>query len=299
MVSVIIPTHNRCDLLQRAIKSVQMQTYTDLEIIIVSDGSTDKTKEIVTDMADIDKRIRFIEYHPAKGGNTARNTGIQAAKGEYVAFLDDDDEWKKEKIEKQIAVMQSDKAIGLVYTGVHIIYVNEGISYNTKARDEGNLQKRILLDNCIGTTSTVMVKKELFEKTGMFDVNLRALQDFDLWIRVCQNCQVGIVPEEMIEYYNYTGSKQVSALTQKYIDSFTYINEKYADLFASLSKEEQREKKNNEYLLLINKSMRNSDGKLARKYALKLLKNGKIKAIAFYVLSFCKYKTVLKVRSKV
>ena len=297
MISVVIPTHNRSDLLPRAIKSVQNQTYTDIEIIVVSDGSTDETKEIVTNMSEQDARIKFIEYYPAKGGNTARNTGIEASKGEYVAFLDDDDEWKNEKLEKQISVMKSDKSIGLVYTGVHIIYVNEGVSYNSKARDEGDLSKKILLDNYIGTTSTVMVKKELFEKTGMFDINLRALQDFDLWIRMCQNCRIGVVPEEMIDYYNYTGSKQVSALTQKYIDSFAYINEKYKELFAGLTKDEQRVKRNNEYSLLINKSMRNEDGKLARKYAKALLKNGSKKAIAFYALSFFKYKTVLKIRS--
>ena len=300
MVSVVIPTHNRADLLPRAIKSVQEQTYRDLEIIVVSDGSTDETKTVVEAMASKDNRIRFIEYHPARGGNIARNTGIEAANGEYVAFLDDDDEWFSQKVEKQVAVMESDNEIGLVYTGVQIIYVNEKVTYASKSREDGDMKKSILLDNYIGTTSTVMLKKSLISETGMFDEALRALQDYDLWIRVCQHCKVGVVPEEMINYYNYTNSKQISALTQKYIDSFSYINQKYSDLFAALSEEEAKQKKNNEYTLLINKAMRNGDGKLARTYAKALKKNGgKKKAFLFYWLSFFKYKTILKIRSRV
>lgn len=299
MISVVIPTHNRADLLPRAIKSVQMQTWTDLEIIVVSDGSTDETRHVVESLAKEDSRIKFIEYHPARGGNIARNTGIEHASGAYVAFLDDDDVWMPNKLEKQMAIMESDAEIGLVYTGVQIIYVNEKVVYSSKARACGDLSKDILLDNSIGTTSTVMVRKELFQKTGMFDVELRALQDFDLWIRFCQHCKVGCVPEEMIEYYNYTGTKQVSALTDKYIESFAYINEKYKLLMNSLSEQEYTQKKNNEYMLLANKAMRNGDGKLARKFivaAIKLCRSKK--ALAYYALSFMNYKTVLQVRSK-
>lgn len=300
MVSVVIPTHNRADLLPRAIASVQAQTYKDLEIVVISDGSTDNTKEVVEALAKEDSRIRFIEYHPGRGGNIARNTGIQEAKGEYVAFLDDDDEFLPTKLEKQVAVMESDPEIGLVYTGVKILYINEKVSYNSKARNCGDLSKEILLDNFIGTTSTVMLKKAIFEKSGMFDVALKALQDYDLWIRVCQHCRIGVVPEELINYYNYTNSNQVSASTQKYIDAFAYINEKYAPLFAALPKEKLEEKKRYEYSLLINKAMRNGNGKLAREYAKQLKANGGgKKALAFWGLSFLNYKTVLKIRSRV
>ena len=299
MVSVVIPTHNRADLLPRAIKSVQAQTVADLEILVVSDGSTDNTKEIVEALAKTDSRIRLIENFPAQGGNVARNTGIEAAKGEYVAFLDDDDEWMPEKLEKQLQIMQQDPSVGLVYTGVRIIYVNENVTYNSKARDQGDLSQRILLDNCIGTTSTVMVKRDLTIDVGMFDIALKALQDYDLWIRVCQKCNIGVVPEEQICYYNYTGTKQVSAVTQKYIESFEYINAKYQPLFATLSNEQQKTKKCNEYILLINKAMRNKEGRLARKYVKNLLRvSFSKKAILLYLLSFFKYEVALRLRSK-
>jgi len=181
---------------------------------------------------------------------------------------------------------------------VRIIYVNEQVTYRTNSKAQGDLSKEILLDNCIGTTSTVMAKKDVLLKAGMFDVKLRALQDFDLWIRVCQLCKVGLVPEEMINYYNYTGTKQVSALTGKYIESFAYINEKYKDMLQSLPEEKLREKKYNEGMLLGNKAMRNGDSKLARKFIKAALKEQRSKkALAYYVLSFTNFKTVLKLRS--
>ena len=300
MISVVVPTHNRADLLPRAIKSIQAQTVKDLEIIIVSDGSEDNTREVVESLAKEDNRIKFIEYFPAKGGNIARNIGIENATGEYVAFLDDDDEFMPEKLERQMAVIEADPEIGLVYTGVRVIYVNECIEYSSVPKAEGDLSSEILLDNIIGTTSTVMARKELLLQAGKFDVQLRALQDFDLWIRVCQLCKVGFVSEEMIRYYNYTGTKQVSALTDKYIESFAYINKKYKDKMGILPADKMREKKYNEYMLLGNKAMRNGDGKLARKYIKEALSQIKSKkAMAYYLLSFFNYKVVLRLRSRV
>lgn len=298
-ISVVVPTHNRRDLLQRAVESAQAQTYADIEIIVVSDGSTDGTKEAVEVVAADDSRIRFIELSPARGGNAARNAGIEAATGDYVAFLDDDDKWLPEKLEKQMKVMQADPTLGLVYTGVRILYVNEGVAYNSKARDAGDMRQKILLENYIGTTSTVLVKKDLLREAGMFDVELKALQDYDLWIRICQRCNIGVVSEELIEYYNYTGSKQVSASTQKYIDAFARINEKYREFFAALPAKLRKQKRINELWLLTNKALRNGDGKAARKYAKEAFKmGGGKKALIFYALSFLSYKTVLKLRSR-
>lgn len=298
LVSVVIPTHNRADLLPRAIDSVLNQTYSNFEIIVVSDGSTDNTEEVVKSYSDKDSRIRFIGYSPARGGNIARNTGIVAAKGEYVAFLDDDDEWMPAKLEKQINVMESDNRIGLVYTGVNIIYVNEGLRYSFIGESKGDLSKEILLDNHIGTTSTVMVRKMILEETGAFDEKLKALQDFELWIRVCQKCLIGLVPEELINYYNYTGTNQVSSSTQKYIDAFSYINTKHKSLLNELTTNQMSIKKMNECMLLANKAMRNGDSKLTRKYCVQALKYGLCKsALVYWVLSFTSFKTVLKIRS--
>lgn len=298
MISVVIPTHNRADLLPKAIRSVQGQTWKDLEIIVVSDGSSDNTKDVVETLAKEDDRIKFIEYYPAKGGNVARNTGIKNASGEYIAFLDDDDEFMSEKLEQQMAVMNANPQIGLVYTGVRVLYVNEQIEYKTKARNAGNLRQEILLGNCIGTTSTVLVRTSVLLQAGMFDEKLKALQDYDLWIRVCQLCEIGCVPDEMINYYNYSGTKQISSATNKYEEAYDQINKKYRDMIAMMPPEKQREKKYNEYIGLGNRALRNGNGKLARKYireALKIMM--KKKALASYVFSFFDFKLLLRLRS--
>ena len=300
LVSVVIPTHNRADLLPRAIDSVLNQTYTNFEILVVSDGSTDNTEEVVKAYSDKDARVKYYGYSPARGGNIARNTGIEASHGEYIAFLDDDDEWLPEKLEKQVMLLNQNDNVGLVYTGVHIIYVNEKVEYNSMSKERGDLKKRILIDNCVGTTSTVVLRKSILQKSGMFDIELKALQDFDLWIRIAQYSNVDVVPEPMINYYNYLGKKQVSAVTQKYIDAFEYINKKYEEQMKSLNSNEMHQKQVEENFLLANKAMRNGESKLARRYLKKILKSGfSKKAFVYYFLSFASYKSVLKVRSMV
>ncbi len=269
LISVVIPTHNRKDLLPRAIKSAQNQTYKNIEIIVVSDGSTDGTDEIMKEIENQDRRICYISYKPGKGGNYARNTGIKAAKGEYVAFLDDDDEWHKDKLEKQINIVKSDPSIGLVCCGINSI--TEGVDYVTKYIPPATYDssKLILMKNCIGSTTTVMVRKDIFERSGLFDEELGALQDYDLWIRICQHTHVGVVKEPCVEYYNYKSSNQVSQYTDKYEKAVDRISSKYEDLADKLSEGEKKERHIWLELLLAKKCIRNGDPKGARIYVKK------------------------------
>ena len=116
-VSVIIPTYNRAKLLPRAIKSVLNQTFKDFEVIIVDDGSTDNTEEVINEFQKHNKRIKYIRHEKNKGAAAARNTGIKIAQGEYIAFQDSDDEWLPNKLEKQMEIFESAPAeIGVVYT---------------------------------------------------------------------------------------------------------------------------------------------------------------------------------------
>ena len=299
MISVVIPTHNRSDLLKRAVNSVRKQTIRDLEIIIVSDGSTDDTDQVVETLMKQDDRIEYIAYEKALGANTARNKGIEAAQNDYIAFLDDDDEWYPEKLAEQLAVFQTDDTIGLVYTGTNLIYVHEEMSYENVPNESGDLSHKILFKNIIGTTSTVMVKKMILKQSGYFDTDLGALQDYDLWIRICQLTAIGVVDKPCIGYYNYTGKKQISQQTSKYIEAIEYIEKKHSDLFSKLSEKETRVRKSNFYMLLANKAMRNNSKKEAIHFsatAFRLKPN--VKGAIFIVLSFFKYKTVLKFRKK-
>lgn len=298
MISVVIPTHNRCDLVGRSIDSVLHQTYNDIEVIVVSDGSTDDTDVVVSKYENSDHRVKYVSYTPAKGGNYARNLGISHSTGEYVAFLDDDDTWFPEKLEKQLKVMEENPLVGLVYTGCHVIYVNEKVEYRSIPQKSGDLLHDLLLDNVVGSTSTVLVRKTIFEQSGVFDEKLGALQDYDLWIRIAKYAQIGVVSEELINYFNYRGGKQVSALTSKYEAAFDYINSKYKNEIAGLSEKDYKIKMQHQYFLLGNKAMRNNDNATARRYFRKLLKiSFSKKGFIYYLLTFTNFKVVLKLRS--
>lgn len=295
LISVIIPTHNRAELLPRAIDSVLKQTISDWELIVVSDGSTDKTDEIMKSYSD--ERINYVSYYPPKGGNEARNTGIEAAKYEYVAFLDDDDEWSDDKLEKQLSTFERDSDVGLVYTGINTIYVEENVSYTSTPKKVGDLSKDIFFMNYIGTTSSVMTKKSLVQEVGAFDVKLGAQQDYDLWIRICQITKIAAVMEPCVKYYNYPGTNQISQQIDKYLESSKLIKEKYQVAYAKLTDKELKKIESRNLLFLATKAMRSDDHKLTRTYALKSFeKTASLSAMLYFIVSPLNYSSVLKIR---
>lgn len=209
-VSVIIPTYNRAHLVGRAIESVLNQTYQNFEIIVVDDGSTDNTEEVVKNFNN--KVIRYIRHKENRGGGAARNTGIKEAEGNYIAFLDDDDEWLPEKLEKQISFFDDKSSeLGVVYTG--LIRVDETGEYIVKqyirVPDIHVPEKRrwiyedLLLKDYVGTISTVLVKKECFEKIGLFDESLPSCQDWDICIRIAKMYQFDFIESPLIKYYRH------------------------------------------------------------------------------------------------
>jgi len=202
-VSIVIPTYNRAKLLKRAIHSVLNQTYQDYEIIIVDDGSTDNTEEVVRSFND--NKVIYIKHERNKGAPAARNTGIRAARGEYVAFQDSDDEWLPEKLEKQIkAFKTASTEIGIVYTGFWRIEGDKRTFFPSPniTPKEGAIHDALLKGNFVGTPST-LVKKECFEKAGMFDEKLPMLEDWELWIRISKCYCFKYIDEALaISYYN-------------------------------------------------------------------------------------------------
>lgn len=296
-VSVVIPTYNRGHLITSALDSVLNQSYQNLEIIVVSDGSTDDTDNIIEKYQKSDSRVKYISYYPNKGGNYARNKGIKEAKGKYIAFLDDDDQWSPEKVELQMKKFKSNSEVGLVYTGVEIHYVDKGLSYISKPEKTGDLSTDILISNYIGTTSSVIVKSELLDKSGFFDENLKALQDYDLWIRICQNTIIDSVKKPLLKYNN-TSAEQISDSTKKYEKAINYINNKYSNLYKKVSKDIRAQHRSAMNLLLANKALRNGDKKSARNYLKHCLKDNKeIKILLLYVLSYFNYNIILRVKS--
>jgi len=202
LVSIIIPTYNRADLLSRAIQSVINQTYKDWELLIIDDGSTDNTKEIVEEFVKKDPRIKYF-YQENKGQGAARNLGIRESKGEYIAFLDSDDEFLENKIEKSVKIFNEDKNIGMIYSNAIIIgnYLDNKKSLEISKLYYGNIYKKLLLNNFI-TTSTVVVKKEVFLNCGFFNKSslLRNFEDYDMWLRIAKKYKIGYISEVLVKY---------------------------------------------------------------------------------------------------
>ena len=198
-VSVIIPTYNRAHLIGRAIESVLSQTYNCFEIIIVDDASVDGTERVFKNHSD--KRIRYIRSDKNMGPAGARNIGIESARGKYIAFLDSDDEWLPEKLKKQIRVFErsSDK-IGVVYTAT-LRKMDHGeflVPSSDIKQKEGNLHNLFLCGKYLVPTPSAAVKKECFDRLGMFDVNLPAIAELDLWIRISKFYHFMYVDETLV-----------------------------------------------------------------------------------------------------
>jgi glycosyltransferase involved in cell wall biosynthesis len=200
-VSCIIPTHNRAEFLKAAVTSALAQSYANLEVIVVDDASTDNTTEVVDCFND--SRITYLLHSSNRGGSAARNTGILASASEYVAFLDDDDEWLAEKIAKQMNVLQSSAPeVGCVYTGYWDVDRRSGSIVGKKIPcKRGDLAKELQLENCIGSASSVLVKRKCLNDAGLFDESLPCSQDYDLWLRLSKLCYFECVQEPLFKYH--------------------------------------------------------------------------------------------------
>jgi glycosyltransferase involved in cell wall biosynthesis len=202
LVTVIIPTCNRAHLLATAIASVLNQTFQDFDIIVVDDSSNDNPRAVVEGYSD--SRIRYLCHETRKGGSAARNTGIRNAVGQYVAFLDDDDEWLPQKLDKQLAVFSlGAPELGCVYTGYTVVNRANGEITNCRlATKRGDLSKELLFENPLGAGgSSVMLRRECFETVGMFDEQLPSFQDYDMWIRISKAFHFDFVAEPLVKYY--------------------------------------------------------------------------------------------------
>lgn len=197
-ISVIITTYQRPHLVSQTIESVIAQTYTDYEIIVVNDGSLDNTKEVLDQFED---KITVI-HQQNRGVSAARNAGIHAASGRYIAFLDDDDLWLPHKLEKQIACLESNPNIGLVYSDMFCF--NE---YGTLPAtwSQGNPtppapQCWLLFVRNFIPTPSVVVRKECLDKVGLFDETLVTCEDYDLWLRILAKFPIHFLNEPLVRY---------------------------------------------------------------------------------------------------
>lgn len=229
-ISVVLPTYNRAQLLKRSIQSVLDQTYKDFEVIVVDDGSTDNTEEVVRRLIIKDKRVRFIKFKENKGANAARNAGIRASRGKFVAFQDSDDVWNPIKLAVQIKVLnKAPKEVGAVYCAWRVVGEKSKIMPPKRILNKsGNIHKVLLRGNFI-TTQVVVLKKDCFRKVGLFDENLPRYQDWEMWIRVAKYYNFKFIDKLLV--IQYMQKKSISANREAQVLATGYILEKHKDDF--------------------------------------------------------------------
>lgn len=208
LVSVVMPVLNGQKYLRQSLDSVLTQTYHPIEIVVVNDGSTDETAAILASYGD---RVTVIEQDH-QGVAIARNAAMRNAAGKYLAFLDHDDWWRPEKIEKQVAQFEANPRVGLVHTGVDHFDDATGAwvgPLNPLSRPErlsGECYEELLLDNAI-YNSSAMIRAAVLEKSGLCDISItgNTIQDYDLWLRIARWSELAYVPEPLLAYRLHGG----------------------------------------------------------------------------------------------
>ncbi|BCL37653.1 glycosyltransferase family 2 protein [Nostoc sp. MS1] len=225
LVSVIIPAYNAEKFIGRTLQSVLSQTYRNIEVLVVDDGSQDKTAEIVASMARIDNRVRLLKQSN-QGVAIARNLAINNSLGEYIAPIDADDIWYAQKIEKQVQCLENaDSSVGFVYAWTALIDEDDNIigKYNSWYYShihsvEGDVYKHLLYTNFIGNASVPLIRRVCFDQVGGFNSELKkqnaqGCEDWDIYLRIAEYYQFSVVREFLVGYRQVSGSMSRSYIS--------------------------------------------------------------------------------------
>jgi glycosyltransferase involved in cell wall biosynthesis len=196
-VSVIVPSHDRATLLERALSSIERQSRAPSEVIVIDDGSTDATDAMVRDRFS---RARCLRQQN-RGVSAARNRGIEAATGEWIALLDSDDEWLPKKLEIQLQRLAEYPELRVCHT--EEIWIRDGVRVNAKQRHSkrGGWIFQDCLPLCAMSPSSILIHRGVFEQVGLFDEDLPACEDYDLWLRITARFPVLFVEQPLILKY--------------------------------------------------------------------------------------------------
>lgn len=199
-VSVIIITYNRAHLLKTAMQTVFDQTFEDFELLTIDDASTDDTENTVKSFHD--PRVRYVKHAQNQREGGARNTGMQHAEGEYIAFLDDDDEWLPNKLQLQVDLLDAKAEVGFVHGALINLYadtVEEVVIKKSVEAVSGKVFDRLLQDNFV-ILSTVMARKACFDAMEPFDLSIPAGLDYDMWVHISQHYEFAYIDVPLIRY---------------------------------------------------------------------------------------------------
>ena len=223
-ISIIIPAYNAEQTIIKTIESVQKQTFTDYEIIVIDDGSTDRTKDVVSKIED--RRLKILTYQNA-GAATARNRGIAQATGKYLAFIDADDLWTSDKLELQLEALQKNPTAGVAYswTTSVFLYKQKEVWYPCNpVLFEGNVYPKMLLGNFIASGSNPLIRQEAILSVGGFDSDLLHCEDWDFYLRLAAKWEFVLVPKSQIIYRLSLTSKSLK--TSSIEKSLLYVVDK-------------------------------------------------------------------------
>jgi glycosyltransferase involved in cell wall biosynthesis len=197
LVSVIIPSYNCGRFVRAAVDSVLAQSFRDLEVLVVDDGSTDNTRQV---LAGYGPPVRYL-YQANAGVSAARNHGIGESRGQYVAFLDADDMWAPDKLERQLKALNTVPGVGLCYSA-HLV-VDEAmrpLRVHRSNRRASALEDLLFHGNVVGTPSTTLLYQELLKRVGGFDRELSQCADWDMWVRLARHTEFLYLDEPLVTY---------------------------------------------------------------------------------------------------
>lgn len=213
-VSVIIPTHNRAEMVGQSISSVQEQSFTDWECVVVDDGSTDHTEGVVQRVAGDDPRVRYLFQQGSGSPGATRNSGVTLSSGALVAFLDDDDLWLPDKLQRQVALMDAEPDVCLTFGQVQRFGAEQGIWPDLSLPPRPTLEQ-LLAENFV-PLSTTMVRREALDQVGLFDEQMTIAEDYELWLRLARHAPMRAVPDVMCRYRVHPGG--ITRTNQRQLD---------------------------------------------------------------------------------
>ena len=227
LVSVIIPAYNAEAFISETLKSVLAQTYQNIEVLVVDDGSQDRTSEIVESFAANDSRIKLLRQSN-QGATVARNLAIEKSKGEFIAPIDADDIWYPQNLEKQVQCMiKADSSVGLVYAwSAHIDERGLRMGGGRTSTLEGDVYLSLIQDNFVGNGSTPLIRRACFDKVGGYNYKLKeenaeGCADWDLYLRIAECYEFRVVSEFLVGYRQLDSS--MSSNYQKMLKSYSLV----------------------------------------------------------------------------
>lgn len=237
LVSVIVPTHNRAQLVCDALDSVAAQTYRPIEIVVVDDGSTDDSRQAIAawqEGKETDGLSLTYLYQTNQGQNAARNAGIGVARGAFIAFLDSDDVYLPTKLEKQVGRLSSHPELGAVYCGIVNVDLRDGSRrIQPHAYPQGQLFEQLLVRDVTNPTSTFLVRRAVIDEVGALCGEIDGRTDWEMTLRIARRFPIGAVPEPLIEFRAHGGPRTTSN-REREINGYRYIRRKYQAELAAL-----------------------------------------------------------------